>query len=366
MSVLFTPVTVRGLTIRNRIWLAPMCQYAVEAHDGVPHRWHLVHLGARAAGGFGLVMTEAVGVTAQGRISAWDTGLWNDEQLHAWAGIVDFVHAQGASAGIQLAQAGRKAGSGSGSPWFDPQAGTADWETIGPSPLSWNGFPAPREMSRHDIADVVAAFADAARRAVTAGFDLVEIHGAHGYLLHSFLSPLSNRRDDDYGGSTDNRSRFLLEVVDAVRAAIPDTMPLVVRLSATDWIEGGLTPEDCVELAARLREHGVDVVDASSGGLDERQVIPVGPGYQIGFAERIRAETGLMTGGVGFVTDPLEAEAIVASGRADVVSVGRAALREPAWPLRAAHELGVHRHEAPYPPAYTKGAWRPADVPLER
>ncbi|MGD9959365.1 NADH:flavin oxidoreductase/NADH oxidase [Nocardioides sp.] len=366
MSALFSPLTIRGVTTRNRIWLAPMCQYAVSARDGVPTDWHLTHLGARAAGGFGLVMTEAAGVTAQGRISPQDVGLWNDRHTEAWARIVRFIHEQGATAGVQLAHAGRKAGSSSGSAWFDPAAGVADWETIGPSALPWNGFPPPRVMSRSDIQEVVAAFADAARRADEAGFEVVEVHGAHGYLLHEFLSPLSNHREDEYGGSPTNRARFLVEVVTAVRAALPRDKVLVVRLSATDWIDGGWTPEDCVELVARLSDYGVDLVDASSGGLDDRQVIPVGPGYQIGFAEQIRAGADIRTGAVGFITDPVEAEAVIAAGRADIVSIGRAALRDPSWPLRAAHELGVSRSEAPYPIPYLKGAWRPEGAALER
>jgi len=213
---------------------------------------------------------------------------------------------------------------------------------------------------------VVAAFAGAARRADEAGFDVVELHGAHGYLLHEFLSPLSNLRDDAYGGPFAHRARFLLEVVTAVRAALPDQKALVVRLSATDWIEGGWDLDDCIELAAQLAEHGVDLIDASSGGLDERQKIPVGPGYQVGFAEEIRAKAGIPTGAVGLLTDPAEAEAVIAAGKADVVSIGRAALREPAWPLRAAHEIGISRSDAPYPPAYLKGAWRPIGTPAER
>jgi 2,4-dienoyl-CoA reductase-like NADH-dependent reductase (Old Yellow Enzyme family) len=368
LSALFSPFTIRGVTTRNRIWLAPMCQYSVTERDGVPTDWHLVQLGARAVGGFGLVMTEAAGVSPEGRISPEDTGLWNDRQTEAWSRIVSFVHAQGAMAGVQLAHAGRKAGSSSGAPWFDPvtTGRVAAWETIGPSALSWNGFPPPREMDTADIEAVVAAFADAARRADEAGFDVIELHAAHGYLIHEFLSPLSNRRDDAYGGSAANRERFLIEVVTAVRAVLPDEKALVVRLSATDWVDGGWGLEDCVELAAQLADHGVDLIDASSGGLDERQKIPLGPGYQVGFAEGIRAKAAVPTGAVGLICDPVEAEAVIASGRADVVSIGRAALREPAWPLRAAHELGVSRSEAPYQPAHLKGAWRPAGTPLER
>lgn len=368
MSVLFTPFTLRGVTTRNRIWLAPMCQYAVTRRDGVPTDWHLVHLGARAVGGFGLVMTEATAVSPEGRISPEDTGLWNDTQAEAWVRIVDFVHHQGAAAGVQLAHAGRKAGSSTGAPSFDPGNANpvAAWESIGPSALSWNGYPPPRTMRAADIEAVVTAFANAARRADASGFDVIELHGAHGYLLHEFLSPLSNERDDGYGGSFANRARLLIEVVDAVRAALPERKPLVVRLSATDWIEGGWGLDDCVELAARLADHGVDLVDASSGGLDDRQKIPVGPGYQVGFAEQLRARAGVPTGAVGIITDPEDAEDVIASGKADVVSIGRAALREPAWPLRAAHELGLSRSEAPYCPAHIKGAWRAAGTPLER
>jgi 2,4-dienoyl-CoA reductase-like NADH-dependent reductase (Old Yellow Enzyme family) len=368
LSALFTPLRLRGITMRNRIWLAPMCQYSVSECDGVPTDWHLVHLGARAAGGFGLVMTEAASVTPDGRISPQDTGIWNDQQGQAWARIVGFIHSQGAAAAIQLAHAGRKAGSSSGAPWFAPgtTGRTAAWPTIGPSPLSWNGFPEPRVMDTADIAAVVTAFAEATRRADHAGFDVVELHAAHGYLIHEFLSPLSNHRDDGYGGSPAGRARFLLEVVEAVRAALSSDKALVVRLSATDWVEGGWDLEDCIELAAQLGALGVDLVDASSGGLDERQNITLGPGYQVPFAEAIRSKTGIPTGAVGLISEPVEAERVLASEQADVISIGRAALREPAWPLRAAHELGIARTEAPYPPAYSKGAWRPVGVAPER
>jgi 2,4-dienoyl-CoA reductase-like NADH-dependent reductase (Old Yellow Enzyme family) len=365
---LFEPLTLRGVTSRNRIWLAPMCQYAVEKQDGVPVDWHLVQLGARAVGGFGLVMTEATAVSPEGRISPQDTGLWNGPQAEAWTGVVDFVHRQGALAGVQLAHAGRKAGSSTGSPWFVPDNARpeAAWQTIGPSPVAWNGFAAPLEMDTTAIRRVVDDFAVSAARADAVGFDVIELHGAHGYLLHEFLSPITNRRSDEYGGSLTNRARFMIEVVDAVRAAISDRKALAVRVSATDWIEGGWDPEECVELVGMLSEHGVDLVDASSGGLDERQRIPVGPGYQIGFAEQIRTATGVPTGAVGIITEPADAEAIIAAGKADVVSIGRAALREPAWPLRAAHELGVPPSQAPYQSVHLRGAWRPADATLER
>ncbi|AKS34305.1 NADH:flavin oxidoreductase/NADH oxidase [Mycolicibacterium goodii] len=368
MSALFTPLKLRGVTSRNRIWLAPMCQYAVSERDGVPTDWHLVQLGARAVGGFGLVMSEATAVSPEGRISPQDTGLWDDRQVEPWARIVDFVRDQGALAGVQLAHAGRKAGSSTGSPWFDPAdpSPTAAWPTIAPSAIAWNGFPAPRAMSISDIGAVIAAFAAATHRADAAGFDVVELHGAHGYLLHEFLSPLSNTRVDSYGGSLPNRARLMLEVVSAVRAVLPDRKALVMRLSATDWIERGWALDECVELAVWLREHGVDLVDVSSGGLDERQDIPVGPGYQTGFAAEIRSRAGIATGAVGIITEPVDAEEVIATGKADVVSVGRAALREPAWPLRAAHELGLSPSAAPYRPAHRRGTWRTAATPLER
>ncbi|MET0190946.1 MAG: NADH:flavin oxidoreductase/NADH oxidase, partial [Pseudonocardia sediminis] len=320
MSALFEPITLRGVTARNRIWLSPMCQYAVDAGDGVPTDWHLVHLGARATGGFGTVITEAAAVVAEGRISPQDAGLWNDEQAGAWARIVEFLHARGATAGVQLAHAGRK--SSAHAPWRGhgtiPVA-DGGWETDAPSALAFGDFAQPRALTRDGIAGLVAAFADAARRADAAGFDLVELHGAHGYLFHQFLSPLSNDRDDDYGGSFDNRARFLLETVDAVRAALPDHKPLLVRLSATDWVEGGWSPADTVALSSLLAGRGVDLVDVSSGGLDPRQEITVGPGYQVPFARDVRSGAGIATGAVGLITDPEQAEGVLTAGDADVV-----------------------------------------------
>jgi 2,4-dienoyl-CoA reductase-like NADH-dependent reductase (Old Yellow Enzyme family) len=359
MPSLFDPITLRGLTVRNRIWLAAMCQYAVEARDGVPTDWHLVHLGARATGGFGLVMTEAAAVTAEGRISPEDVGIWTDEQAAAWSRIVDFLHAHGAVAGTQLAHAGRKASEFS--PWRGegsvPEA-DGGWGASGPSAVAYQGLAVPHELTVEEIGEVVDAFVAAARRAESAGFDVVEIHGAHGYLLHQFLSPLANRRTDAYGGSFENRVRLLLEVVDAVRAVWPEDKPLLVRLSATDWVEGGWTAEETVEVSGLLAAHGVDLVDVSSGGLDARQQIPVGPGYQVPFARDVRTKAGVATGAVGLITDPAQAQGILDDGDADVVLLARAALREPAWPLRAAHELGIPAEDAPYPPNYARGAWR--------
>jgi len=341
MSQLFTPVRLRGLEVRNRAWVSPMCQYS--SVDGLPNQWHLVHLGSFARGGAGLVFTEAAAVLPEGRISPQDAGIWNDQQQVAWARIVDFLHGQGARAGIQLAHSGRKGSTlrpweGRG-PVADDDGG---WQPVAPSALPFPGLREdPRELTRDDIADVVRAFAAAAQRSLAAGFDVLEIHAAHGYLLHQFLSPLSNLRSDEYGGSFENQVRLLLDVVDAVRSVVPDETPVLVRVSATDWAEGGWTVDDAVRLAALLREHGVDLVDVSSGGNVARAAIPVGPGYQVDFANRIRAEAGIPTGAVGMITEPKQAEEILTSGSADVVLLARAVLRDPHWALRAAHELGV-------------------------
>ena len=340
MSQLFTPITLRDVTVRNRVWVAPMCQYS--AADGVPDDWHLVHLGSFARGGAGLVFTEATAVTPEGRISPEDTGLWNDEQQAAWARIVDFLHGQGATAGIQLAHAGRKASTYSG--FTGARGGVADadggWRPVGPSADPFPGLRQdPEPLDRAGIARLVTAFGDAAERAVAAGFDVLEVHAAHGYLLHEFLSPLSNQRDDEYGGSFDNRVRLLREVVREVRSRVDPGVPVVVRLSATDWVEGGWSADDTVRLAALLREEGVDLIDTSTGG-NTRADIPVGPGYQVPFARRIRAEARIPTGAVGVITDPKQAEEILAEGSADVVLLARELLRDPHWPLRAAYELG--------------------------
>jgi 2,4-dienoyl-CoA reductase-like NADH-dependent reductase (Old Yellow Enzyme family) len=344
MSRLFSPITLRDLSIRNRVWVSPMCQYS--AVDGVPDDWHLVHLGSFARGGAGLVFTEASAVSAEGRISPQDTGLWNTEQQQAWTRIVDFVHGQRARAGIQLAHAGRKASSRAP---FDGRGPVADadggWQPVAPSAVPFPGLREdPRELTVAELDGLVAAFAAAAGRALAAGFDVLEIHSAHGYLLHEFLSPLSNRRDDEYGGSFENRARLLLRVVDAVRGAVPASTPVVVRISATDWVDGGWSIDDSVRLAGLLREAGVDLVDVSSGGnvaLDSPGDIPVGPGYQVPLAARIRQEAEIPTGAVGMITEAKQAEEILVEESADVVLLARALLRDPHWALRAAHELGV-------------------------
>ena len=360
VSELFKPLTLRGVTARNRIWLAPMCQYSVIAQDGMPTDWHLVHLGARATGGFGLVIAEASAVVPEGRISPEDTGIWSDDHIAPWRRIAEFVNDQGAVAGIQIAHAGRKASThgiftdGTGAlPKED-----GGWEVVGPSAEAFTGLLEPQALTTDGIAEIVKAFAEAAIRADQAGFDVVEIHAAHGYLLHEFLSPLSNKRTDSYGGSFENRTRFVIEVVDAVRAVWPDDRPLFVRFSASEWVEGGWTVEETAELSKLLGGHGVDLVDVSSGGNVAGAPIKVGPGYQVPFAHQVRESSGMFTAAVGLITDPKQAEAILAEGSADAVFLARAALREPAWPLRAAHELGLDPREAPYPKQYIRGAWR--------
>lgn len=354
MSKLFAPLTLRGVEIRNRLWVPPMCQYAVEERDGVPTDWHLVHLGALARGGAGAVIAEATGVLPEGRISPQDLGLWNDEQQQAFARIVSFMKSQGATPGIQLAHAGRKASTWAD--WAIYPDGSLDedeggWETVGPSPIAFPNLTPPRELDQAGIDEIVAAFVASAQRAVAAGFELIEIHGAHGYLVHAFLSPLSNLRDDSYGGSLANRARFLLDIVDGVRANIPEELGLLVRVSATDWTDDGLTIEDTVQVVEWLQERGVDLIDVSTGG-NALARIPVGPGYQVPFATEIKQRTGMPTATVGMITEPFQAEHILHTGQADVVMVAREMLRDPNFPLRAAKALRVK--EPPVPPAY----WR--------
>lgn len=338
MSLLFSPIQLRDLTLRNRAWVSPMCQYS--SVDGLPNDWHLVHLGGFAKGGAGLVMTEATAVVPEGRISPADAGLWNDEQQAAWAPVVDFIHSQGAAAAVQLAHAGRKASTRI--PWEGRGVVSEEeggWDVVGPSPVAYPEMKVPHELSTAEVSEIVEAFGDSAERAVAAGFDVIEIHGAHGYLLQEFLSPLSNQRTDEYGGSLAGRARFLLEVVTAVRGRIPAGMPLLVRISGSDWHDEGWTVDDSVELAPLLAEAGVDLVDVSSGG-NARVQIPLEPGYQVPFAHAVRAKTGVATGAVGLITEPVQAEEILTDGSADVVFLGRVLLREPHWPLLAAHALG--------------------------
>lgn len=356
---LFTPMTLRGLTIRNRAWLPPMCQYSCESADGVVTPWHFQHLVSRAAGGFGLILTEATAVTPEGRISPQDTGIWNDTQANAWRTIVDAVHAQGAAIGIQLAHAGRKASTYR--PFVGEKSGSVPaeeggWSTLAPSAIAFDGLATPKAMTLDDIEAVVTAFVDAAKRADDAGFDTIELHAAHGYLLHEFLSPASNRRDDEYGGSFENRSRLLLTIVERVRAVWPADKPILVRISATDWAETGWDADESVKLSRALKDAGIDLIDVSTGG-NVMADIPVAANYQVPFAAKIRHEAEIPTSAVGLITAPAQAEAILTEGNADAVALGRAGLREPSWPLRAAHELGVSWRDAPYPPQYTRGAW---------
>jgi 2,4-dienoyl-CoA reductase-like NADH-dependent reductase (Old Yellow Enzyme family) len=339
---LFTPLKVRAITLRNRIAVSPMCQYSAE--DGFAGDWHLVHLGSRAVGGASLVLMEATAVEPRGRISPADTGIWKDEHIDPLSRIARFLRAHGAAAGIQLAHAGRKASTPP--PWqgggvIAPEAG--GWQPVAPSPIPFQpGGPAPCELSIPEIGAIVDAFRSAAVRAAQAGFQVAEIHAAHGYLIHQFLSPLSNRRTDEYGGSFEHRVRFALEVIRAVRSAWPETLPLFLRISATDWVEGGWDLDQSVELSRRVRELGVDLIDCSSGGASPEQRIALAPGYQVPFAERIRRETGILTGAVGLITTAEQAAEIVRCGQADLVLLARQFLRDPYFPLHAARELDEH------------------------
>jgi 2,4-dienoyl-CoA reductase-like NADH-dependent reductase (Old Yellow Enzyme family) len=351
VSRLFTPMTLRGVTFRNRVFVSPMCQYS--SRDGMPTDWHFVHLGSRAVGGAGLVMVEATAISPEGRISPDDSGIWADRHAEAFLPIARFIREQGAIPGIQLAHAGRKASTDV--PWLggSPLSPAArGWQPVAPSPVPFaSGYPAPRELAAADLLMVEMQFRDAARRALAAGFQVVEIHMAHGYLLHEFLSPLSNHRSDNCGGSLDNRQRFPLRVAQAVREVWPEELPLFVRISATDWVEGGWDLGQSISLAHRLKEIGVDLIDCSAGFLTPDADIPFGPGYQTPFATAIRREVGMATGAVGFITDPAQAEQIVATGLADAVFIARELLRDPYWPLHAARALGA---DDPWPVQYER------------
>lgn len=341
---LFQPITLRDVTFKNRLWIAPMCQYS--AIDGKVGQWHVMHLGSFASGGAGLVLAEATAVSPEGRISVGCAGIWNEELAAAWRPVVELAHDLDSKIGIQLAHAGRK-----GSRRREWDGGHAEpseggWETVGPSDNAYEGYPAARALAVHEIQELVAQFANASQRAIEVGFDVLEIHAAHGYLLHEFLSPLINERTDEYGGSFENRIRLLLEVVQAVRAVMPSGMPLLVRISATDWAEGGWDLEQSIKLAHRLHAAGVDLIDVSTAGAVHHQKVQVGPHFQVPFATAIRRETGMPVSCVGLITDPHKANAIVESGESDVVMVARAALRNPRWPLFAAETLG-HRIDIP-------------------
>jgi len=355
---LFDPISLRGVTIRNRLWVAPMCQYSVDDRDGVPTDWHLVHLGSMAAGGAGLIVTEASAVSPEGRITDRDTGIWNDSHTAAWARIVDYLHRQGATAGIQLAHAGRKASTWPA--WGTPERGSvpADqggWPALAPSAIAFPGYAEPVALDLAGIQTVIADFAAAARRAVTAGFDVLELHAAHGYLLHQFLSPLSNRRTDEFGGSLQNRARLLLRVVEAVRAEVGESVPLLVRFSATDYAVDGWTVDDTAVVAGWAAQAGADFFDVSSGGNVTGVQIPLAPGYQVPMARFVKDNAAVPVNAVGLITTAGQANEIVASGAADAVMLGREFLRDPHFALRAAHELGVELDYWPGP--YLRATW---------
>jgi len=364
LSALFEPYTLRSLTVPNRVWMSPMCQYSadVEGPDqGVPNDWHFTHLAARATGGSGMIITEVTAVSPEGRISPADLGLWNDRQQEAFGRITRFIKEQGAVPAIQIGHAGRKASTDA--PWRGGAPVGADqhgWQPVGPSAVPFDeGHPVPVELTPERIQEITGQFAETARRALAAGFEVAEVHGAHGYLLHQFLSPHSNKRTDEYGGSFENRIRFPLAVVDAIRAVWPADLPVIFRVSATDWLEEdgageGWTADETVRLAKELQAHGVDLLDVSTGGNVAHVRIPTGPGYQVSFAARVKSETGVPVAAVGEITEPAQAEEIITSGQADAVLLARALLRDPYWALHAAVELGA---DAPVPDQYHRAGF---------
>lgn len=341
MSKLFSPIKLRSLTIRNRIFVSPMCQYS--AIDGTPNNWHLVHYGSRAIGGAGLVMVEATAVLPEGRISPSDCGLWSDKQAEAFKPICDFIHQQGAVPAIQIGHAGRKASTEA--PWLGGKAvgpNEGGWQPVAPSAIPFSAdMPVPAELSEPDLERICAAFLSAAKRARSAGFQVLEVHMAHGYLLHQFLSPLSNQRTDHFGGSLENRLRFPLQIAEQVRQFWPDDLPVLVRISATDWVENGWDLEQSIELCDRLKELGIDLIDCSSGGLLPDAIIPVAPGFQVPMAAEIKNKVGILTGTVGLITKPEQAEQILVTGQADAILLARELLRDPYWPLKAAKALNA-------------------------
>ncbi|MEO5591468.1 MAG: NADPH dehydrogenase NamA [Chitinophagaceae bacterium] len=342
MAKLFTPLTIKSVTFKNRIVVSPMCEYS--SVDGFANEWHLVHLGSRAVGGAALIITEATAVSPEGRISPDDLGIWKNAHLDKLKTIASFIHKQGSVAGIQLAHAGRKASFPA--PWKGSKQLSKEeggWLAVAPSPIPfYEGDAVPEALTAEGIKKVIADFKAAAQRALSAGFKLIEIHGAHGYLIHEFLSPISNQRTDEYGGSFENRIRLLTEITEAIRSVWPADLPLFVRISATDWVAGGWNENEASKLAAILKNKGVDLIDCSSGGLATTQKIPVGPGYQVPFAEKIKRESGILTGAVGMITDAAQAEAILAKEEADLIIMARELLRDPYFPLHAAQQLGVN------------------------
>ncbi|MDD6461730.1 MAG: NADH:flavin oxidoreductase/NADH oxidase [Bifidobacteriaceae bacterium] len=359
---LFEPMTLRSVTFRNRIWMPPMDTYSVFAQDGKPTPFHYQHYVSRAMGGFGLVICESTAVAPEGRISPNDVGLWEDSQIDAWRWIVEDVKKTGAVAGVQLNHGGRKASTGSFSLGYINQTVPADqggWQPLAPSPIPYGKCTIPTEMTTDQIHAVVDQFRAAAQRAIWAGFQVIEIHAAHGYLLSEFLDSLSNHRTDEYGGSFENRIRLLVEVVDAVRGVMPAELPLFVRVSATDWSveKGSWDLKQTVALARVLKEHGVDLVDVSTGGIISGVTIPAAPNYQVPFSDTVHHQAGVPTTAVGLITEPKQAEKIVRADQASAVEIGRAALRDPYWPLRAAAKLGLDKKDAPYQPQYVRGAY---------
>ena len=355
MPKLFEPIKLRELEVKNRIWISPMCKFSCENKDGMPGTWQQLHLGSRAIGGAGLVFVEASAVAPEGRITPWCAGIWNDEQAAAWKLVVDICHSHGSKVAMQLAHAGRKASvhrewSGVGTvPISD-----GGWESVSATDVAFGDYAAPRRLNVEQIKELVRAFAEAAKRSVKVGFDALEIHAAHGYLIHQFLSPISNDRDDHYGGSLENRARLLMEIIEAVRNVIPETMPLFLRLSATDYTDNGWDPDQTAEVSSWATEKGVDLIDVSSGGLITGVKIPSGPGYQVPFAKHVSERIKQPVSAVGQITEPKQAEEILQSGQVDVILIGRASLRDPYWPLRAAHELGV---KVSWPSQYERGMW---------
>lgn len=350
MTDLFSPFTQRGVTFRNRLGIAPMCQYCC-ADDGMPTDWHLQHLGSRAVGGAGMVMVEASAVLAIGRISPGDVGIWSDAHIKPHARLAAAIAAAGAVPAIQIAHAGRKASRAQA--WY-PAPANPSWDTAGPSPVAFQGFVPPHEMTEAEILDTIGAFVAAAKRSVAAGYKLVELHAAHGYLSHQFLSPISNKRTDRWGGSFENRSRFVLECAKAVRAAMPADLPLWVRISHTDWVEGGWDTAEAIELCKAFKALGVDLIDVSSGGLDAGQKIPLGPGYQVPGAEAVKKGAGIAVAAVGLITEAKQAQEILTAGQADVILIARASLRDPYWAMHAAAELG-QTAGLKVPPQYDRG-----------
>jgi 2,4-dienoyl-CoA reductase-like NADH-dependent reductase (Old Yellow Enzyme family) len=352
MPTLFSPLTIRSVQFKNRIAVSPMCQYSSE--DGFANDWHLVHLGSRAVGGAGLVMTEATAVSPEGRISPDDLGIWKDEHVVNLKRIAAFIEAHGSVPAMQLAHAGRKASHHrpwDGGKFIAPDA-ERGWRTVAPSPIPFTSSePVPEELTTEEIETVIADFVSASRRALEAGFKVIELHAAHGYLVHQFLSPLSNQRTDQYGGSFENRIRFLLELIERVQSVWPEDYPLFVRISATDWTEGGWTADDAVALSTVLKDKGVDLIDCSTGGNVAGAKFPLGPGYQVPFAEKVKKESGILTGAVGLITTPEQANEIVESGQADLVLLAREFLRDPYFPLHAAQKLGA---ETAWPPQYVR------------